>query len=266
MLEILSPIWHAKAETARAVRQRIRSVLEWAIALDMRSDNPCDRVLTVLGPQNDIVTHRQALPHREVAAAIETVRASRSGQPAVKLAFEFLVLTAARSAEVRLATWDEIDVAGRVWTISALRMKAKREHRVPLCGRALEILDAARALGDGSGLVFPMRSGRAIALSTLPKVLRYHEIAAVPHGFRFFQDLRGSPRSSEHALERSLAHGPQHAQKRKGLAGLLDVHVEDRQGLELALDPHRQPAQFPPSTQIRFYESACRGPGPGSTP
>ena len=184
VLEILSPIWHAKAETARAVRQRIRSVLEWAIALDMRSDNPCDRVLTVLGAQNDIVTHRQALPHREVAAAIETVRASRSGQPAVKLAFEFLVLTAARSAEVRLATWDEIDVAGRVWTISALRMKAKREHRVPLCGRALEILDAARVLGDTGSLVFPMRSGRAIALSTLPKVLRYHEIAAVPHGFR----------------------------------------------------------------------------------
>ena len=184
VLEILSPIWHAKAETARAVRQRIRSVLEWAVALDMRSDNPCDRVLTVLGAQNDIVTHRQALPHREVAGAIETVRASRSGQPAVKLAFEFLVLTAARSAEVRLATWEEMDVAGRVWTISALRMKAKREHRVPLCRRALEILDAARALGDGSGLVFPMRSGRAIALSTLPKVLRYHEIAAVPHGFR----------------------------------------------------------------------------------
>ena len=75
VLEILTPIWHSKAETARAVRQRIRSVLEWAIALDMRSDNPCDRVLPVLGPQNDIVTHRQALHHRDVAAAIETVRA-----------------------------------------------------------------------------------------------------------------------------------------------------------------------------------------------
>ena len=208
VLEILSPIWHAKVETARAVRQRIRSVLEWAIALDMRSDNPCDRVLTVLGAQNDIVTHRQALPHREVAGAIETVRASRSGQPAVKLAFEFLVLTAARSAEVRLATWDEIDVAGRVWTISALQMKAKREHRVPLCRRALEILAAARALGDGSGLVFPMRSGRAIALSTLPKVLRYHEIAAVPHGFRSsFRDWAAE--ETDHpreVIEAALAH------------------------------------------------------------
>jgi integrase len=149
VLEILSPIWHAKAATAREVRQRIGSVLEWAVALDMRSDNPCDRVVPVLGPQNDIVTHRQALPHKDVAAAIETVREG-SAQPAVRLAFEFLVLTAARSGEVRLATWDEIDTAGAVWTVPATRMKAKREHRVPLCGRALEILDAVRALGDGS--------------------------------------------------------------------------------------------------------------------
>ena len=102
VLEILTPIWHVKAATAREVRQRIRSVLEWAVAMDLRHDNPCDRVLPVLGPQNDIVTHRQALPHKDVAAAIETVRAG-SGQPAVRLAFEFLVLTAARSGEVRLA-------------------------------------------------------------------------------------------------------------------------------------------------------------------
>ena len=112
VLEILSPIWHVKAATAREVRQRIRSVLEWAIALDMRNDNPCDRVVPVLGAQNDIVSHRQALHDRDVAAAIETVRASSSPQPAVKLAFEFLVLTAARSAEVRLATRDEMDLPG----------------------------------------------------------------------------------------------------------------------------------------------------------
>ena len=208
VLDILTPIWHSKAETARAVRQRIRSVIEWAIALDMRSDNPCDRVLPVLGPQNDIVTHRQALHHRDVAAAIEAVRASKSGQPAVKLAFEFLVLTAARSAEVQLATWTEINTADRVWTISALRMKAKREHRVPLCGRALQILDAARTLGDGNPLVFPMRSGRPIAMSTMPKMLQYHEVAAVPHGFRSsFRDWAAErtdhPRE---VIEAALAH------------------------------------------------------------
>ena len=208
VLEILAPIWHVKGETARAVRQRMRSVLEWAIAMDLRHDNPCDRVLPVLGPQNDIVTHRLALPHKDVAAAIETVRASRSGQSAVKLAFEFLVLTAARSAEVRLATWTEINTTDRVWTISAIRMKAKREHRVPLCGRALEILDAARALGDGNPLVFPMRSGRPISASTLPKMLQYLRIAAVAHGFRSsFRDWAAE--ETDHpreVIEAALAH------------------------------------------------------------
>ncbi|MCY3842462.1 MAG: tyrosine-type recombinase/integrase [Acidobacteria bacterium] len=139
--------------------------------------------MPVLEPQNDVVTHRQALLHKHVAAAIETVR-DGSAQPAVRLAFEYLVLTAARSGEVRLATWDEIDTAGAVWTVPAARMRAKREHRVPLCGRAPEVLDAARALGDSNRPVFPMRSGRPIARWTFPKMLQYHEVAAVPHGFR----------------------------------------------------------------------------------
>ena len=95
-----------------------------------------------------------------MAAAIRMVRAASSSQPVVRLAFEFLVLTAVRSGEARLATWTEINMADRVWTTPALRMKAKREHRVPLCGRALELLDAARKLGDGNRLVFPMRSGK----------------------------------------------------------------------------------------------------------
>ena len=101
---------------------------------------PATGWVPVLGPQNDIVTHRQALPHQDVAAVIETVRdGSAATQFAVRLAFEFLVLTAARSGEVRHATWDEIDTGGaRVDRAGSARMKAKREHRVPLCGRALE--------------------------------------------------------------------------------------------------------------------------------
>ena len=78
---------------------------------------------------------------------------------------EFLGADGADRGAVRLATWDEIDTAGAVWTVPAMRMKAKREHRVPLCGRALEVLDAARALGGGNRLVFPMRSGGSIATS-----------------------------------------------------------------------------------------------------
>ena len=208
VLELLTPIWHVKPETARAVRQRVRSVLEWAVAMEMRVDNPCDRVLPVLGPQGDIVQHMQALAHQDVAAAVETVRASASAAPAIKLALEFLVLTAARSGEVRLATWDEMDVAGRVWTISAARMKAKREHRVPLCGRVVEVLEAARTLGGDGDLVFPMRSGRPIAASTLPKMLRQHGIAAVAHGFRSsFRDWAAE--QTDHpreVIEAALAH------------------------------------------------------------
>ena len=102
----------------------------------------------------------------------ELTQGVKSAQAAVKLAFEFLVLTAARSGEVWLATWDEMDTVSAVWTICATRMKAKRERRVPLCVRALEILDAARTLGNGNRPVFPMPSGRPISMSTLPKMLQ----------------------------------------------------------------------------------------------
>ena len=93
VLEILAPIWHAKPQTARNVRQRIGTVLKWAIAMELRTDNPCARILQVLGPQHDIVQHMRALPHRDVAGAIHAVQRSRA-TPVVKLAFEFLVLTA----------------------------------------------------------------------------------------------------------------------------------------------------------------------------
>ena len=169
VLAILTPIWHTKPVMAKTVKQRIHTVLEWAIAMNLRTDNPSDRVGPVLGPQRNIVQHMRALPHREVAAALATVRTS-GAPPAVTLAFEFLVLTAARSGEVRLAAWDEMDTADHVWTIPATRMKMKRDHRVPLCGRALAILAAARTLGDGP-LVFPSRSGRRLAVPQLRLLL-----------------------------------------------------------------------------------------------
>ena len=207
VLEVLSPIWHVKAETPAPSASASGRCWCGPIAMDLRADNPCDRVLRVLGPQNDMVTHRLALPHRDVVAAIETVRAGFA-QPAVKLAFEFLVLTAARSGEVRGARWAEIDTTDHVWTLSAHRMKAKREHRVPLCGRALEILAVARALGAGNPLVFPTRSGRPISASTLLKTLQDLRIEAVPHGFRSsFRDW--AAQKTDHpreAIEAALAH------------------------------------------------------------
>ena len=159
VLDVLTPIWHVKAQTARNVRQRISAVMEWAIAVNLRPDNPCARVLPVLGKQNEVVRHMRALPHRDVAAAVATVRASNAAEP-VKLAFEFLVLTVARWDEVRWARWTEMDTTAHVWTVPASRMKANREHRVLLCRRVVEVLDAARTLDDGGGpLVFSNGDG-----------------------------------------------------------------------------------------------------------
>ena len=209
MLEILTPIWHVKAVTARCVHQRIRGVLEWAVAMEFRLDNPCDRVVPVLGTQHDVVQHMRALPHREVPAAIETIRASNA-KPVVKLAFEFLVLTAARSGEVRVAVWTEIDRDEGVWTIPATRMKAKREHRVPLCRRALEILDAARTLCEGgSELLFPsVQQGKQLGDMMLSGLLKDLKIAAVPHGFRSsFRDWAAEETNHpQEVIEAALAH------------------------------------------------------------
>ena len=176
--------------------------------MQLRTDNPCDRLGKVLGPQQDLVQHMRALPHAEVAAAIQTVRAS-GATTAVKLAFEFLVLTAARSGEVRGARWAEIDLRDGVWTIPATRMKAKREHRVPLCGRAVEMLRAARTLGDGCGpLVFPSTGRNPISITRLPRLLQNHKIAAVPHGFRSsFRDWAAEETNHpREVVEAALAH------------------------------------------------------------
>ena len=208
VLEILTPIWHEKAQTARRVRQRIRAVLEWAVAMELRLDNPCDRVGPVLGPQHAMVEHRRALPHQDIATAVAKVRTSEAA-PVVKLAFEFLVLTAARWGEVRGAEWTEIDAAGRVWTIPATRMKAKRAHRIPLSRRAIEILDAARTHGTGgSPLVFPVVDGAPLPEKALRRLLQDRKIAGVPHGFRStFRDWAAEETNHpREVVEAALAH------------------------------------------------------------
>ena len=208
VLEILTPIWHRKVATAKRVRQRLRAVLEWAVAMEYRHDNPCDRIGPVLGAQQDVTEHMQAVPHREAGAVIRRVRAS-AALPGVKLALEFLVLTAARWGEVRWAEWKEIDRDGRVWTVPARRAKTNRRHRMPLCGRALEILKAAYALEEGAGLlVFTHGGGKPLHDSMLRRLLRKLGIAAVPHGFRStFRDWAGE--ETDHpreVIEVALAH------------------------------------------------------------
>ena len=143
VLAVLTPIWTVKSETASRVRQRMETVFDWAVAQGWRLDNPAGRsILKVLPKQPKVKNHHPALPYGEVPAALERVRES-TADPVTKLSFEFLVLTAARSGEVRLAEWCEIDWESGTWTVPASRMKARREHRVPLVSRALEVLSEA---------------------------------------------------------------------------------------------------------------------------
>ena len=176
---------------------------------------PCDRIGPVLGPQRAPVLHMRALPHQDVPAAVVAVQTSDAA-PVVKPAFEFLVLTAARWGEVRGAEWAEIDSTDRVWTIPATRMKAQRAHRVPLCRRAMEILDAAPTLGDHSGphrptispLVFPNGDGTPLPEKKLRRLLQDLNIAAVPHGFRStFRDWAAEETNHpREVVEAALAH------------------------------------------------------------
>ena len=208
VLAILTPIWHEKSQTAQRVRQRISAVMKWAIAMGYRPDNPAgDALGQALGRQQTVVQHMRALPHGAVADALATVRASPAAVT-TKRAFEFLVLTAARSGEVRLATWDEMDLDAGVWAIPAARMKAKRDHRVPLSGRALAILHDVQKLSDGTGLVFRSLRGKPLSSVTLPRLTKELDIAAVPHGFRSsFRDWAAEQTNTpREVVEAALAH------------------------------------------------------------
>ena len=200
-------VWHERPAPARRVRQRISTVMEWAVALNYRDDNPCSRIGPVLGPEQEHVRHLRALPHRDATAVLETVRASGAAL-GIKLAFEFLVLTAARSGEVRGARWTEIDTDDHVWTVPPTRTKAKREHRVPLSRRALEVLDAARWLDHGNPLVFPSVRGKRMNDMALSALLRTLEVPAVPHGFRStFRDWAAEETNHpREVVEAALAH------------------------------------------------------------
>ena len=158
--------------------------MKWAVAQGYRDDNPAGDAISAALPKTAVrKQHMRALPHAEVEAALARVKGSGAYRGTM-LAFEFLVLTAARSGEVRTARWEQIDRDGAVWTIPAERMKAGREHRVPLAPRALEVLDDAAQLFDGAGLVFPSPTGRVLNHATMTSLLRGLGIDAVAHGFR----------------------------------------------------------------------------------
>ena len=225
VMAVLVPIWTDKAETARRVRQRISAVMKWAVAQGYRADNPAGEAIAAALPRvGDTPRHFRTVHHAEAGDVVRAVRGSQ-GSLAARLAFEFLVLTAARSGEVRGAMWSEFDLKAATWTIPGERMKGGRAHRVPLSGRALAILDEARALDDGSGLVFPSPTGRKpMSSSTLTKLLRELGIEGVPHGFRStFRDWCSEfARAPGEVAEACLAHVVKGAEGAYARSDLLD--------------------------------------------
>ncbi|MFC4593955.1 tyrosine-type recombinase/integrase [Sphingobium tyrosinilyticum] len=210
ILSLLTPIWTSHPETARRVKQRVGTVMKWAVAHGWRTDNPTEAIGQAL-PKHDRskVKHREALPYDQVASAIAKVRGSDAGIT-TKLAFEFLVLTATRSGETREAKWGEFDLTKKVWTIPATRMKAKKAHEVPLSDRCLAILtEAEQHKQEGSDLVFPgTKENKPLSDMTLSKLMKELKIAAVPHGFRSsFRDWAGEQtHHSREVIEFALAH------------------------------------------------------------
>lgn len=186
VLAALEPIWRTRTETASRLRGRIESVLDWATARGYRDGlNPArwrghlDKLLPAPGKVAKI-EHHAALPLAQVGEFMQLLRAAQ-GMGA--RALEFVILTAARSGEARGATWAEIDLADPVWTVPAARMKAGKEHRVPLSDAALALLASLPKMA-GTDLVFPAPRGGQLSDMTLAAVLRRLDVPAVPHGFR----------------------------------------------------------------------------------
>jgi integrase len=186
VLAVLEPIWSTKPETATRVRGRIESVLDWAAARTYRDkDNPArwkghlDKLLPRRSKVKK-VEHHTALPVPEIGEFMVELR-EQEGMGA--RALEFAILTAARSGEVRGATWSEINLKTAIWKIPGDRMKAGREHRVPLSEAAVSLLNALPRLADNDLVFFAPRGGQ-LSDMTLTAVLRRMKVDAVPHGFR----------------------------------------------------------------------------------
>ncbi len=186
VLRALSPIWLTKPETARRVRQRIRTVLDWGRVAGFRSgDSPVEGVDKGLPKQVARDAHHAALPYEEVPLFIRTLRKSDASEPA-RLAFEFLILTATRTSEVLKAPWAEFDAQSAMWTIPTPRTKPKkRPHRVPLSPRCRAILARAKVIAGDSEYVFPGQSlTRPMSNMVFLMMLRRMNLDITVHGFR----------------------------------------------------------------------------------
>jgi integrase len=212
VLKVIEPIWPTKTETANRVRGRIEQVLDWCTVRGYRSgDNPArwkGHLANVLPARGSIqrVEHHPALPYTEVGECISGLR-EREGSAA--LALEFTILTAARTGEVIGAQWDEIDLAAKVWTVPAGRIKGGKVHRVPLSDRALEILKAAPR-EDGNNFVFigPHQGGGLSNMAMASVLGRMGRDDITVHGFRStFRDWAAETTGyANFIVEMALAH------------------------------------------------------------
>ena len=211
VVRVLKPIWATMPESAGKAREHIKLVLDHAKVRKLRNgENPAEwrGHLDQILPKRDVLakTNHAAMPYTDVPAFMEGLRES---DHAAARCLEFLILTAARSGEARGATWSEIDIEAKVWTIPARRMKAGKEHRVPLSERAMEIIAAQqeKALSD---LVFPGRTaGRPMTDPTMAKAVVAAGGAGVTvHGFRSsFRDWCGEATNFQREVaEAALAH------------------------------------------------------------
>lgn len=210
VVRVLEPIWHTKTETATRVRERIEGVLAWATVNEYRKgENPArwkGNLEHALAKPTKIkkVEHHAAIAWQEIGAFMAELR-KREGIAA--RALEFAILTAARSGEVRGATWDEIDMDGKLWTIAALRMKGHKRHRVPLSAPAIGLLKSIPRM-EGSPYIFSAPRGGMLSDMSLSAVTRRMGVDAVPHGFRSsFKDwARSSTAYPDEVSELALAH------------------------------------------------------------
>lgn len=215
VLGVLKSLWVKRPETASRLRGRIERVLDAARAKGHRNgENPARwrGHLDSLLPKRQKLTrgHHAAMAYADLPAFVELLR---QGDSVSALALEFTILTAARSGETRGATWGEIDLAGRLWTVPASRMKAAREHRVPLCACAVEILETVRRLHPPTpapwDFVFPgARRGKPLSVMAMDMLLRRLSQPVTVHGFRSsFRDWCGEETDfSREVAEAALAH------------------------------------------------------------
>jgi integrase len=210
VLQVLEPIWRTKTETASRVRGRIETILDWARVRGYRTgDNPAawKGHLDMILPKPSKITkvsHFAAMDYRQISRFMAELRKQESMGAR---ALEFAILTAARSGEVRGATWNEFDLEQRVWTIPAERMKASKEHRVPLSQAAVDLLDALHRFARPH-YVFPGAKGGQLSDMALTAVLRRMGQAVTAHGFRStFRDWAAECTNfPNHVVEMALAH------------------------------------------------------------